>query len=430
MKLTAKFARYVSQNIMGMVGVSFYIIVDTFFIARAAGADGITVLNLALPIYGIIFAIGSMIGIGSATRFTILKARGEEEAHLFFSNGLFWILVLSIPFVLAGIFAPDWVLHIMGGDADITALGRNYVRIFLIFAPFFMANYLLSGYVRNDGEPGRAMVATLTGSFANIVFDYLFMFTLGLGLPGAALATVTCPAFAIAINLFHFRKKDCTVKFVWHRPSLQRLYASCQLGVAAFIAELSSAVTTIVFNFLILGLAGNIGVAAYGVIANLALVAVAVFNGLSQGTQPLLSEAYGKNDRQTLHKLMRLAIGTSLGIALIVVAVAWGWTDGLIALFNSEKSMELYAYAYPGMRLYFLGYLFACINFVTTGYFSAVARPKEAFVLSISRGVVAIVVCAIVLAHFLGMTGVWLSFGTAELITLMLSILFLKKREE
>ena len=110
MSVTKQFVRYVTQNIFGMLGISCYIIADTFFIAKAAGTDGITVLNLVLPIYNLIFAIGSMIGVGSATRFTILRAQGEERAHGYFSNAIFCACVLSVPFLLVGIFAPGGLL--------------------------------------------------------------------------------------------------------------------------------------------------------------------------------------------------------------------------------------------------------------------------------------------------------------------------------
>ena len=113
MSVTKQFARYVTQNIFGMLGISCYIIADTFFIAKAAGTDGITVLNLVLPIYNLIFAIGSMIGVGSATRFTILRAQGEERAHDYFSNAICFVWMIGILFTLAGIFVPDKIIALI-----------------------------------------------------------------------------------------------------------------------------------------------------------------------------------------------------------------------------------------------------------------------------------------------------------------------------
>lgn len=417
--ITKQFIKYVTQNIFGMLGVSCYIIVDTFFIAKAAGADGITVLNLVLPIYSIIFAVGSMIGVGSAIRFAILRAQGERESDYYFSNAIFFVWLIGIWGTLAGIFIPDKIIALMGGDVGIVALGTGYARTFLLFTPFFMMNYVVSSFVRNDNDPGAAMVGTLAGSLSNILFDYIFMFPLKMGLTGAALATAASPILSILICSTHFLKKGNTIPFRLCIPSLRRLWQACQLGVSAFVGEISSGITTMLFNFLILGLVGNVGVAAYGVIANYALVVMAIFNGVAQGSQPLISACYGKGDTRAVTKILRLGICTAVGIAAVVFVASYTFTDPLIALFNSEKSVELAAYARSGMQLYFIGFLFAAVNVVGSGFLSATERAREAFGISVMRGFVAISICSVVLARVMGLNGVWLSFPAAELLTAM-----------
>ena len=238
MNLTKQFFKYVSQNIFGLLGTSCYILADTYFISQAAGTDGVTLLNLCLPIYNFIFAIGSMIGLGAATRYAILRAQGEERAaQRYFSNAVFCACLLAVPFVLVGIFCPGTLLRLMGGDAGIVALGIPYARIFLLFTPFFMCNYIVSAFVRNDGAPSLAMVATLSGSLFNVVFDYIFMFPMGLGLAGAALATAVSPMLSIAICSRHFFQKDNTVQFVRQLPSAKLLGQSCQLGISRRVGK-------------------------------------------------------------------------------------------------------------------------------------------------------------------------------------------------
>ena len=429
MDLTKQFVKYVSQNIFGLLGTSCYILADTYFIAQAAGTDGVTLLNLCLPIYNFIFAIGSMIGLGAATRYAILRAQGDEKAQRYFSNAIFCACILAVPFVLAGIFCPDGLLRLMGGDAGIVALGENYARIFLLFTPFFMCNYVVASFVRNDGDPSLAMVATLSGSLFNVVFDYIFIFPMGLGLPGAALATAISPMLSIAICSTHFLKKSNTVAFVRKAPSLRLLAQSCQLGISGFVGELSSGVTTTVFNFLLLRLAGNVAVAAYGVVANFALVATAIFNGVAQGAQPLVSQCYGRNEMAGAKKLLLLGCGTALGLAAVLYGVVFGFTDSLVALFNSENSALMAEFAHSGMRIYFAGYLFAGCNIVAAGYLGAVDRPTEASITSLCRGMAAIVVCSLVLSALFGMTGVWAAFPASEAITFALTLYLLKRGE-
>ena len=428
MNLTKQFFKYVSQNIFGLLGTSCYILADTYFIAQAAGTDGVTLLNLCLPIYNLIFAFGSMIGLGAATRYAILRAQGDARAQRYFSNAIFSVCILAVPFMLVGIFRPDGLLRLMGGDADIVALGMNYARIFLMFTPFFMCNYVVASFVRNDGDPSLAMVATLSGSLFNVVFDYIFIFPMGLGLPGAALATAISPILSIAVCSAHFIKKSNTITFVRKAPSVRLLAQSCQLGISGFVGELSSGVTTTVFNFLLLRLAGNVAVAAYGVVANFALVATAIFNGVAQGAQPLVSQCYGKNEMAGARKLLLLGCGTALGLAALLYGVVFGYTDALTALFNSENSALMAEFAHSGMRIYFVGYFFAGCNIVAAGYLGAVNRPAEASITSLCRGMVAIVVCSLVLSALFGMNGVWAAFPVSEAITLALTVSLLKRK--
>lgn len=422
-----EFFKYISGNILGMIGISIYILADTFFISLCKGADGITVLNLVLPLYGLLFAIGAMIGVGSATRYSIKKAQRKGNTDEYFIHAILWQIVVSIPFVLLGISDPEFWLRIMGGDPVIAGLGKDYTRIVLMGSPFFMMNYTFTSFARNDNAPTVAMAAMLGASGFNIVFDYLFMFPLGMGLAGAALATALSPVVSSLICCSHFFSEKCTIKFRWTKLSVKRLFSSCKLGVSAFVGELSSAVTTMVFNMLLLRLAGNIAVAAYGVAANYSLVAMAFFNGISQGMQPLLSRACGQGKKEEERNLLKLGLLVCLGLELLIVGIFWGFTDTLAAVFNSEKNAELAGLAHTALRLYFLGYLAAGINMILTTWFSATGKALAASIASLLRGAVAIVICAIGMAAIWGLNGVWLSFLAAETITLLVILLLIRK---
>ena len=226
MSVNKMFAKYVSQNIMGMIGISLYILADTFFISKAQGADGITALNLVLPLYSLIFAIGSMIGVGSATRFKILRAKTDAQADTYFTNALFWACICSLPFMLAGGIRADGIMALLGADERIIEVGTIYTRIFMLFAPFFMCNYVFNAFVRNDGAPSLAMAATLCSSLFNIVMDYVLMFPLKLGMAGAALATAVSPVVGILICSMHFGAKDNTIRFCLAMPSIRKLALS------------------------------------------------------------------------------------------------------------------------------------------------------------------------------------------------------------
>ena len=400
-----KFFKYIFQSMAGMLGISVYILADTYFISVYSGADGLAVLNLILPVYGLIYAIGAMIGIGSATRYAIDRARGKS-ASFYFLSAVTWDILISIPLVLAGIFIPDKILQLLGADAGLTALGKQYLRIILAASPFFMSNYAFTAFARNDSAPAIAMLGSIAGSMFNIVFDYVFMFPAGLGLTGAALATAFCPLVTMIICSTHYLGKHNQVGFHFRAPSLRHLITCCQLGVSAFVGEISSAVIAIVFNFLLLGL----------------------FNGLAQGTQPLISESYGKGDHTQSRQFLTWGVIACLIVEALILVLTWSMTDPLIQIFNQEQNAELLHYAHSGLRLYFLGFLFAGINILLVAYFSAVAQPKPAIAGSLLRGAVAIIPCAVTLARLFGLNGVWLSFLASEMITFF-AILLLARLE-
>lgn len=417
-----KIAKYVSQNVIGMVGTSVYILADTFFISWGFGADGLAVLNMTLPLYGLMFALGSMIGIGSSVVYSIHRANGRDVSW-YFMQSLCWTLLISIPFILLGLLVPKQVLSLMGADAALQEMGKGYARLCLCFAPFFMCNYTFTAFCRNDKAPSVAMAAQLSGSAFNIVFDYVFMFVCGFGFTGAALATICCPALSMVICLIHFLGKNNTVGFKVHRLSLSFIKKAVPLGMSGFVGEISNGFTSLVFNYLCLGIAGNVAVAAYSVIANIALVVVAIFNGISQGLQPLISDAYGKGRRGDVKLVLKSGlIITAVAEAMFVLA-GFLLTDPMINIFNSRHNAKLLAIAHSGLREYFLGFIFAGINIFLLAYYSATARAGIVVTGSLLRGMVLIALFGFLMSRFFGLTGVFMSFAVSEVVTLAVIIL-------
>lgn len=419
------FYKYVSQNILGMIGFSCYVLADSYFISVAKGADGLTALNLVMPLYSIIFSVGEMIGVGSAIRYAIGKIKKDADADKYFWNSLIWCVMSSVIFVFAGVFFSADIMRVLGADEHIVAVGNNYTKIFMCFAPMFMCNYVANAFVRNDGAPGIAMSATLFSSLFNIVFDYILMFPMKLGMEGAALATALSPVIGMAICCIHFFSKKSTIRIRVCRPSVKLLVSGCQLGVSAFVGEMSSAVITLAYNFVILGIVGNIGVAAYGVVANIAIVTTAAFNGIAQGSQPLISKCFGKGDREGCLQLKKMGYITAFVLAGIMYCILFTFSKEFVAIFNSEGSEMMAVYADMGVKLYFTGIFFAGLNIVGSGVFSATQEAVKAAVVSVARGFVFILGFVFLLSYLFEMTGVWLAYAAAEGATCVLMFVML-----
>lgn len=421
--LNRTFARYMSLNILGMLGMSGYILADTFFVSSRLGSDGLAALNLAISVFGFINGLGMMLGIGGATRYAICKAREDDkEANASFTLSLAAGIGAGVVLVLFGLLFSRPLAGLLGAEERILPMCAVYLRTAFLFAPFFILNHILVAFVRNDGSPKLAMTAMLVGSLSNIVLDYLFLYPLNMGIFGAALATGTAPIIGIAISSIHIFSGRSQFKAVPTGLSLRKMAAVAGLGIAAFINEFSSGITLVVFNLLVIHAAGTIGVAAYGVVANLALVVLSVFTGIAQGSQPLLSHAYGMQDLSVVRRVYHMALLLASALGLLALGAALLFPAQLVSLFNSEGNAALQAIAEPGLKLYFIGFLFVGFNFVSAALLGATEQAGASFRVSFFRGCLGIVPAACLFAFLFGMTGIWLAFPAVELVTLFLSV--------
>lgn len=427
--MISEFTKYVGMNVLGMIGLSCYILADTFFVSKALGAKGLAALNLAIPAYSAISASGLMLGIGGGVRFSVFRFQGHgEEGARVFVHTLLMGLCTGFAFLCAGLLAAPAIAGALGADGDTLGMTSIYLRVILCFSPCFIMNNILLSFVRNDNGPNTSMAAMLTGSMANILLDYLFMFPLSMGMFGAALATGLAPVISMCVLSAHVLGRSNPPgrrnAFSMHRYSFHWSDAAAILspGVSSFITELSSGVVLVVFNLVILGLAGNTGVAAYGIVANLALVVTAVFTGIAQGIQPLASRGYGAGDGKMLKAVVRCSMVLSLALASGIYMGFNVCSGAVVSVFNREGSPVLAAMAGKGIRLYFAGFFFAGINIVSAAFLSAVMDTAKAFAISIIRGCLAIIPLALLLPGVWGMDGVWLAFVLAELAACVVSL--------
>ena len=404
--------KYVTLNVLGMIGLSCYILADTFFIARSIGPYGLTALNLAIPIYSLIHGAGLMVGMGGATRYSITKSK------TIFTQSLYFVLILSSIFLIIGLFFPNQLASLLGADMVTHPMVSVYLRVILCFSPAFMINNLMICFIRNDGNPRLSMMAMLLGSFSNILLDYAFLFMFPLGMLGAAIATGIAPVISLMILYSHKRKKKHGFHLHKSKPLLKALADISLLGVSSLITELSSGIVIIVFNIIILGHLGNLGVAAYGIIANISLVIIAIFTGISQGIQPIISQSYGERKYTPMRRILKLGIIVAAMFGLFVYVVSCLFAEPIISVFNKDQNLQLVTIAKEGIYLYFISFLFTGFNLVLATYFGSTDQPKYSFLISILRGVVLIVPMAVILSSLYGMTGVWIAMPLTEMIVL------------
>lgn len=427
-----EFIKYAALNVMGMTGLSCYILADTFFISKGLGANGLTALNLAIPVYSLIHGSGLMLGMGGATKYSILKSQKNwGQTNKIFTNTVYLAGILAIAFLLTGIFLTRVLTAFLGADQEVFGMTATYLRVILLFAPAFLMNDILICFVRNDGDPKLAMLAMLGGSLSNVALDYLFIFPLKLGIFGAVFATGLAPLISIMILSVYFLKKRNQFHMIREKPHPETEKTVVKLGIPSLIGEVSSGVVILVFNSIILKLQGNTGVAAYGVIANLSLVVMAVYTGIAQGMQPLISKAWGRYEIRTCKRILSYAMITMAAVSIAVYAVIFFLADPIAGIFNSENNRLLQEIAVTGLKLYFTAAVFAGFNLIISVYFTSVELALPAQLISILRGVVLIVPMAFLLSGLFGMSGVWLAFPAAEFLTAVTGLfLYCSKRKQ
>ena len=423
-----EFGKYVSQSVLSQLGVSCYILADTYFISKGVGADGLTALNLAIPVFSVMNGCGFMLGIGSGTKYGIMKGTGNEKrGDVLFTSSLCVVTVLAVIFMLIGLLAADPITVLVGANAEVYDMTRTYLQVILLFSPMFMINNLLGAMIRNDGNTSLAMTAMLSGCLFNIVFDYIFVFPMGLGLFGAVLATAVAPIISILILLQHFVKKKNQFRLIRVRPELRLVASAAGLGVPSLVTEVSSGLVIAVFNLLILGLAGNVGVAAYGVVANISIVVIAIYNGIAQGVQPLLSREYGRSQEKNVHRFLGWAMMLTAILAMVIyVGIYWN-ADVIAMIFNSGRDMDLQRIAVEGLKIYFTACPFVGANILLAIYFAATDQAAPAQMISLLRGLIVIVPLAFIMANVAGLTGVWMTFALTELVVSVVACGLYKK---
>ncbi|MTI56256.1 MATE family efflux transporter [Geosporobacter ferrireducens] len=422
-KFKLDFLKYISLNILSMVGVSIYILADTYFISKALGAIGLAALNFSIVIFTLIQGVGLMIGIGGAIDFSIRNYERSNSGNESFMNALLIGLLFAVIFLLLGVFFSTQVSLFLGADELTLPPTETYLTTILGFSPFFILNNIVLAFVRNDKNPRLAMTAMVVSSFSNIILDYVFMFPLSMGIFGAAFATGLAPIISLSILIFHFRSNSVGFHLCRCKMELKRLMKIITLGFPSFVTELASSITLFTFNIVILRIAGNIGVAAYGVIANVAIIATALFTGLAQGIQPLVSNYFASSDKDGLRTILKYSLIISLVLSATIYFVILAFSNNIVSVFNGENNETLATIAGVGLKIYFTGYIFAGINIVIISFLSAASNTVNAMAISILRSSVILIPTTLIMSFFFEIYGIWASFMVTELSVTILTYL-------
>ncbi|ENZ02242.1 MATE efflux family protein [Clostridium thermobutyricum] len=422
-----QFLKFVLPAIASMVFLSLYTIIDGIFVSNLVGADALASINIILPLTSFIWGISIMFGTGGGA--IISKFLGEEnlkEASESMSLFTFFPVLLGVIFgALSFIFIED-LSYSLGATNNLISYCIPYGSIICIFTPIFIFKTILEFYIRSDGNFSFSLFLSIIGGVINIILDYVFIKILGFGISGAALATGLGVLFSTLCGIGYFLSKKSTLKFKKFKFDFKRLYEAMLNGSSQMVTELSTGITTFLFNLLALKYAGETGVAALTIVLYAQFFLVSTYLGFATGISPLFSYNFGAQNYPKLketfkHSIKFLALSSVLIFILSIV-----FSKNLIGIFVSSDN-EVFSIALTGLLIFSLSFLVMGFNVFASGLFTSFGSGIISSIISFSRAFAFILIGAAFLPNLFDLNGVWLIVPFAEILTLALSFYLIKK---
>lgn len=411
---------------IGMFVMALYNVVDTLFIARGVGILGVSGVSIGFPVMMIMMAIAAAVGIGGAS--VISRRLGEnkaEEADQVFGNVLFSILIVS-SFGFIGAFTfLEPLLHLFGATEAIMPYAKDYLFPIMLGAFFFSFAFTTNNIIRSEGNSRFAMMTMIIPSVMNIILDPIFIFSLDMGVQGAALATVISQASVSLVILFYFLngKSSLNVNLSFLKPQWKVMKEVLAIGMPAFIRQVSGSGMMIAINLMLIKFGGEFEVGVFGIVQKLAMFTIMPMVGVLQGMQPIIGYNYGAKNYERLKETIQLGLKVvsiiSTGIFLLMMI----FPENLMQIFTGDAAtIETGAGA---IRIMFALSMLIGAQVVSGGLYQALGMAKPALILSMARQVLFLIPLVLILPYAFGVNGVWLAFPLSDLLAFTLSMVFL-----
>ena len=426
--------------IIGMVVNTLYNIVDRMYIGNIKDIGGLalTGVGITMPIMTIIMAFGMLIGIGTSARISLkLGEHKREEAEKHLGNAFTLIIIASVLITIIGLVFMHKILGLFGASADTEIYAREYMQIIFFGTIFNMLSFGLNHSIRSDGSPKVAMLSMLIGAGTNIILDPIFIFVFGMGVRGAAIATVISQIVSTIWILYYFTKGKSNLKIKREYLSLDKaiVLSIFSIGVSPFSMQIAQSIVQVLANNALKTYGGDLAIGAMTIINSVAMIFMMPIFGLNQGSQPIIGYNYGAEK----YKRVKQAVKSATIVATIIVSIGWIITQAaphlLISIFNRDE--QLVGIASTGMRIFLLMLPVVGAQVISSNYFQSIGKAKISMFLSLLRQVILLIPCLIILPKIFGLTGVWLAGAVADglssLITLIIffmSVRKLKDKEE
>lgn len=422
-----RFLYYVTPSVIMMFFIALYSIVDGAFVSNWVGSDALAAIGIMYPPTGLMFGFAIMMATGSSAIVAIkLGEDRRQEAKEKFTLITIAAAVIGLLFTVVGIVFLDNLVLALGATDRIYDYCMTYGLFMMIAIPFIFVGSIFEFFIRVDGRPGFTLILYVSGGVINIVLDYILIVVLKIGIIGAGIATLVGLAVVALLGFWYFIFGKPGLKFTVPKFDGKFIWGSLVNGFPEMVTESSVGVTAILINLIILRLAGEDGVAALAVVMYIHYLMVSAYLGYIAGISPLISFYYGAKDYLVNKQIMKYSKTFILTSSAVVFLAAELLAPFIIQAFL-EPSSHAYMMALKGLRIMAVCFLFIGVNIFASGLFTAYAKGNISTVISISRGLVFVLIGAVVFPSLFGINGIWMILPFAEIITLLLSVYVLKK---
>ena len=424
--------QYALPAVITQITASIYNIVDRMFLGQCVGALAIAGLAITMPIMNIIHAFGSLVGVGSSARMSIVLGKKDINwAENILGNSMILTFILGLLFVTGGYVFMSRILTMFGASAESIGYAREYMNIVLPGMFMTTVTFNLTGLIRASGYPNKSMWILVGGAVLNIILDALLIYGLNWGIAGAAWATtisMTCSAF---VAMLHFLQPSSFIRFRRHawRPKGYIFRNILLIGMSPFLMNVAASGVVALLNTQLIRYGGDLAVGANGIVNSFAPLVIMLILGICQGMQPIAGYNYGAEKMTRLKEVYFLTMKWNVIVGIIGAFLAVVFPKYIIMAFT--KDADLIALSIPAMR-----YLMVCaplIGFTITNsqFFQSIDKPWVAIVTSLSRQVLFLIPIMFIIPpiyehfHLSGLTGVFCSCTICDILGALLSAILL-----
>lgn len=425
-KLVAKFA---APSILAMLVSSLYNIVDQIFIGQGVGYLGNAATNVAFPFTTVCLAVALLLAVGGASGFSLKLGEGDKKTAAHFAgNAVSLTIIFGLVYLAVILLFLEPMLRAFGATENVMPYAKEYTSITALGMPMLMLINVTSGLARADGSPKYSMACTMVGAVINTVLDYLFVMVYGLGMAGAAWATVIGQAVSMIMGILYlarFRAMKLTLNYF--KPNLKITARIMALGLSNSLNQVSITIVQVVLNnslthYGALSKYGaDIPLAASGIVMKANSIMVSIFVGMSQGSQPIFGFNYGAGKFDRVRKAYLCAAGATVAISTLGFIAFQTIPRQIISLFGTGD--ELYfEFAVKFMRTFLLMIAVNGVQTISSNFFAATGKPLKGAMLSLTRQVLFLVPLLIIMPMFFGVEGIMYTAPISDTLAFILSM--------